>query len=83
LPNNVHITIPGTDNERVMMQLDELGIMCAVGSACSASNEEPSHVLKAIGLTDKDAQSSLRFTMGRSTKRGEIDKTIQKLASIL
>lgn len=83
LPNNIHITIPGTDNERVMMKLDELGVMCAVGSACSASNEEPSHVLKAIGLSDQVAQSSLRFTLGRETRQIEIDETITAiLASI-
>lgn len=76
LPNNVHITIPGVDNERIMMELDERGIMCAVGSACSASNDEPSHVLTAIGLDDKQARSSLRFTMGRLTNQEDIKKTV-------
>src|SRR5207253_778924 len=61
LPNNVHITIPGQDNERLIFALDEVGILCAAGSACSASNEEPSHVLRAMGVSEKDAQSSLRF----------------------
>ena len=83
LPNNVHITFVGTDNERLMMQLDEQGIMCAVGSACSASNEEPSHVLKAIGLTDEQAQSSLRFTMGRSNTLNDIDQTIKSIIANL
>ena len=67
LPNNLHITFPGQDNERLMMMLDEQGFMVAVGSACSASSDEPSHVLKAIGLSDADAQASLRITMGRDT----------------
>lgn len=78
-PNNVHITIPGTDNERLMMELDEKGIMCAVGSACSASSDEPSHVLKAMGLSDEDAQSSLRFTMGKSTTLDDIDYVVKTL----
>lgn len=82
LPNFVHITLPGYDNELVMMQLDELGIVCAVGSACSASNDEPSHVLKAIGLTDEAAQSSIRFTMGRSTTKPEIDSVVAALKKI-
>lgn len=84
LPNNVHITIPGTDNERIMIQLDEQGIVCAVGSACSASNEEPSHVLKAIGLTDVEAQASLRFSMGRKTSQKELSTaalTLQKIVN--
>lgn len=83
LPNNVHVTFPGTDNERLMMQLDEQGIICAVGSACSASNEEPSHVLKAIGLSDDEAQASLRFTLGRSTTSVDINKTIEALQRCL
>ncbi len=83
LPNNVHLTIPKVDNERLMMQLDEQGIMCAVGSACSASNEEPSHVLIAIGLSDQAAQSSLRFTLGRTTKQADIDHTVKTILSCL
>lgn len=78
-PNNVHITIPGYDNERIMMELDEDGVMCAVGSACSASNDEPSHVLKAIGLSDQEAQSSLRFTFGKSTTQSDIEYTLEVL----
>lgn len=82
LPNNVHITIPGIDNERVLIELDEAGILCAAGSACSASSEEPSHVLRAMGLSDEDAQSSLRFSMGRQTTEAEIRHTVETLASI-
>ena len=79
LPNNIHITIPGIDNERIMMELDERGIECAVGSACSASNDEPSHVLKAIGMTDLEAQSSLRFTMGLETTKEDIKTAVLAL----
>ncbi len=82
-PNNVHITIPGTDNERLMMELDEQAIMCAVGSACSASSDEPSHVLKAIGLSDEEAQASLRFSMGRATTEADIKATIAALVDVL
>ncbi len=83
LPNNVHITVPGTDNELLMMQLDEAGVQCAVGSACSASNDEPSHVLKAIGLSDEAARSSLRFSMGFQTTELEVRKTVLLLEKIL
>ena len=83
LPSNIHITLLGYDNERLMMELDHKGVICAVGSACSASSEEPSHVLKAIGLSDKDAQSSLRFSMGNSTTEADIKKTIKTLAEIV
>lgn len=79
LPNNVHITLPGADNERLLVELDVAGILAAAGSACSASDEEPSHVLTAMGVSDADAQSSLRFTMGRSTGEQAIDRTIAVL----
>ena len=83
LPNNVHVTIPGADNERILMQLDEQGIMAAAGSACSASNEEPSHVLRAMGISEIDAQASLRFTMGRSTDEAAIRRTVAVLGDIV
>jgi cysteine desulfurase len=83
LPNNVHITIADHDNERLLIQLDELGIMAAAGSACSASDDEPSHVLRALGLSNRDAQASLRFTMGRGTTEAAINQTTQCLAQLV
>lgn len=83
LPNNVHVTVPGQDNERLLMALDEAGIMAAAGSACSASDEEPSHVLKAMGLSDTDAQASLRCTMGRGTTEADIRRTVDTLAALI
>jgi len=83
LPNNVHVTFPGTDNERLLLQLEERGILAAAGSACSASADEPSHVLQAIGLSDEQAQSSIRFTMGRQTSEQDITTTVDALAELL
>jgi len=79
LPNNIHITIPGADNERLIFQLDDAGILCAAGSACSADSGEPSHVLRAMGMADDDARASLRFTMGRQTTTGDIRTAVEKL----
>lgn len=81
--NFVHIMVQGADNERLMMELDEAGIQCAVGSACSASDDEPSHVLKAMGFSDQQAQSSLRFTMGRQTSEADVRKTVTVLAKLV
>ncbi|MGB4758589.1 MAG: cysteine desulfurase family protein [Candidatus Saccharimonadales bacterium] len=83
LPNNVHITIPGCDNERVLFALDEAGILAAAGSACSASSDEPSHVLKAMGISKQDAQSSLRFTFGHSTDEAAIETLAKTIATII
>lgn len=83
LVNNVHLTIPGQDNERLIMALDEAGIQAAAGSACSASSEEPSHVLRAIGLSDADARASLRFTMGRATDEHAVRTAVEQLARLV
>ena len=82
LPNNLHITLPGTDNERVLLELEKRGFLAAAGSACSASSDEPSHVLKAIGVSDADARSSLRFTMGRSTTENDIRSLVEVIQTL-
>ncbi|HVX58430.1 MAG TPA: cysteine desulfurase family protein [Candidatus Saccharimonadales bacterium] len=82
-PHIVSVSLPGHDNERLMMQLDEAGIICAVGSACSASRDEPSHVLAAIGLSEEDARSTLRFSLGRQTTEEDLHQTVKVLTSLL
>lgn len=82
LPNNLHLTFPGVDNERLLILLDENSIIAAVGSACSASNEESSHVLKAIGKTDAEARSSVRFTLGRLNAASDIEKVVETLVRL-
>lgn len=83
LPNNIHITLPGADNERLINELDERGIMVAAGSACSASNAEPSHALRAMGIKDEDIRASLRITMGKSTGKKDLDYLLETLQKIL
>lgn len=78
-PHIINVRFNGMDNERLMMELDEAGIQVAVGSACSASSNEPSHVLKAIGLTDGEARSSLRFSFGRQTTKADIMASLKQL----
>jgi cysteine desulfurase len=82
LPNNLHLTLPGKDNERLLIQLEQAGILAAAGSACSASDEEPSHVLRALGLSDAEARASLRFTMGRSTTEAMVAKAVRALSKL-
>jgi cysteine desulfurase len=83
LPNNLHITLPGHDNERLLILLEEQGILAAAGSACSASKELPSHVIKALGMDDDSARASLRLTMGRSTTAVMVTKVIDALRQLL
>jgi cysteine desulfurase len=82
-PHVISVTFPGIDNERLMMQLDEAGIICAVGSACSASRDEPSHTLTSIGLNDELARATLRFSFGRPTTEADIEKTLEILFKLV
>lgn len=83
LPNNIHITLPGQDNERLLVELDERGILAAAGSACSAADEEPSHVLRALGCSVADAQASLRLTTGRDTTEADVRTLVDTLTEIV
>ena len=83
LANNINLTIPKIDNEYFLMQLDELGFMVATGSACSASSDEPSHVLEAIGLSKEDIFSTLRITLGRYTNLESVNLLEQAIKSLL
>jgi cysteine desulfurase len=77
IANNVHFSLPGKDNEAVLYTLDRQNILAAAGSACSASNLEPSHVLKAIGMTDELARNSIRITLGRQTIKQHVDIAVK------
>lgn len=83
LPNLLNITVPGVDGERLLMELDEAGLMVATGSACSASSEQPSHVLRALGLSNAEASASLRFSLGRPTTPDEIDAATKILVKTI
>jgi cysteine desulfurase len=80
LPNNLNVSIPGVQGETMLLSLDMQGIAASAGSACTTGNSEPSHVLRAIGLTDEQARASLRFTVGKGNTAEEIDDTIQVMA---
>lgn len=83
LPGVVNITFPGSDNEGLLLLLDMAGIACSTGSACSAGVHRPSHVLMAIGLTEDETTSSLRFSLGDSNTEEEIEKLAAVIASVV
>ena len=83
LPNNLHLTFPGVDNERLLYRLDAEGILAAAGSACSASDVAASHVLAAIGLDTAAARSSIRLTMGRATDKAALDRVVSTLVRLV
>jgi cysteine desulfurase len=77
LPNNANITFPGMRADRMMMDMKDIAV--SSGSACSSSAAEPSHVLSALGLTDEEVLSSLRFGLGRFTSEEEIDFAAKRI----
>jgi cysteine desulfurase len=77
LPNNLSITFPGVDGESFVLAMDALGVACATGSACDATNTEPSHVLLAIRLTPEAASSTIRFSMGAQTSKTDLEYVIK------
>lgn len=83
LPNLTSFALPGVDNERLMMELDELGFMVATGSACSAKNGEASHALLAMGLNKEVAQSTIRVTLGRGTTQADIKAFVSALSNLV
>jgi cysteine desulfurase len=72
-PNTTNIMFAGIEGEALVIALDLKGLACSVGAACSSGAVEPSHVLTAIGLSQEQAKSSLRFSLGRHTAESEID----------
>jgi cysteine desulfurase len=71
LPGNLNVSFAGVDGEALLMSLPDLAL--STGSACSSATVEPSHVLKAIGLGDNLARSSVRFGLGRFNTAEEVE----------
>ncbi|HLD41016.1 MAG TPA: cysteine desulfurase NifS [Candidatus Omnitrophota bacterium] len=83
LPNNVNMSFEYIEGESMLLNLDMLGIAASTGSACTSSSLEPSHVLLAIGLPHEIAHASLRFSLGRWTKKSDIDYLLEVLPGII
>lgn len=79
LPGNVNVSFQGVEGEMLLMMLDGDGICASSGSACQAGSIDPSHVLKAIGLSDEMAKGSLRLTIGARTTKEEVGFVIDKV----
>lgn len=80
LPNNINVTFPqNIMGESLLYMLDMSGIKISVGSACNSKSIEPSHVLKAIGLSNEDAMKSVRFTLPDDITYDEINKVINEI----
>ena len=83
LPNNVHIRFKGVEGRDIVLLLDQKGIAVSTGSACSEKSQEPSHVLLGMGHESEEAYSSVRITLGKYTKKEEVEKTVKVLEKVV
>jgi cysteine desulfurase len=73
LPGILNIRFPNTESDSLLLLFDSEGIACSTGSACSAGVQQASHVLISMGLSEREARSSLRFSLGPENTESDID----------
>jgi cysteine desulfurase len=83
LPNNANISFLDVEGESILLYLDHKGILVSTGSACSSEKLEVSHVLDAIGLKHDAAHGSIRFSLGKSTTKEDLDYVVKELKGII
>lgn len=83
LPGIINMTFPGTESDGLLLLLDAEGFYCSTGSACSAGVPRPSHVLIAMGISERDARSSLRFSLSYTNTSTEIDQLCSVIESVV
>ena len=83
LPNTSSVSFEGLDAETICLLLNEEGISVSTGSACSAGSLDPSHVLKAMGFSQKRSKGTARFSLSFETTTEEVNQTITILEKVL
>ena len=73
LPGILNVRFPNTESDSLLLLFDSEGIACSTGSACTAGVQQPSHVLLAMGLSENEARSSLRFSLSPENSKEDID----------
>ncbi len=81
LPGNLNLGFAGVKGEALLMQLNDIAV--SPGAACDNQHAEPSHVLRAIGVPDELARSSIRFGLGRFNTEAEVDYVIAKVITVV
>ena len=83
VPNTTNISFHGVEAEALLIALDLEGIAVSTGSACSSGTLEPSHVLRAMGLTPRRAQSSIRFSLGLGNTEDHVARVVAVLPGLV
>ena len=83
LSNTSMLLVPGIEGETLLMHLDQAGIAVSSGSACSAGDFAPSHVLAALGLAGETGRSAVRISFGRDNSVEDVDALVSALGDLL
>ena len=83
LHHNLHVCIEGVSSESLVLGLDQAGVAAGLGSACNSKAMRPSHVLKAMGLSDEEAKGALVLTVGVPTTEEEIDRALEIIPTVV
>ena len=83
LPNTTNLAFEGVDSEGALMLLDQRGLCCSSGSACTTGAVHASHVLKAMGCSDERARASLRFSFSRFNTADEVERALEIVPQVL
>ncbi|MBC7291364.1 MAG: cysteine desulfurase, partial [Actinotalea sp.] len=83
LPANAHLTFPGCEGDALLYLLDSRGIRCSTGSACRAGVPQPSHVLLAMGVPQREARGALRFSLGRTSTDDDVAALVAVLPEVV
>ena len=81
LPGALNVAFPDVDGETLLLALDDLAV--STGSACTSATIEPSYVLRALGVPDDLAQSSLRLTIGRFTAAEDVEHAGRRIVDVV
>ncbi len=82
IANNINFCIPGIQSDEMILRLDALGFAVSHKSACASEDESMSYVIKALGATDIEATENIRVTLGRSTRKDDMEKFVEAVISI-
>ena len=83
LPNTSNLSFDGVESEGALILLDEEGLCCSAGSACTSGSIHPSHVLKAMGFSNERARASLRFSFGRYNSQGDLARACELVPAVV
>lgn len=83
LPGNAHFTFPGCEGDSLLYLLDARGVECSTGSACQAGVPQPSHVLLAMGVPEREARGALRFSLGRTSTEEDVRTLAEAIGPVV